>query len=156
MGSRFSLIYLGLFLLFWIILCEKFSIEVFLLGIIISTFVYYLNMHFLSAGNFRIRKLPLYFLYLMLLVKEIVRANISVAIIVLSPRMNISPCIVRIKTKLKYQLHRVILANSITLTPGTLTVDLKEDELIIHCLVKECISDLIDSKFEKLLLEIEV
>lgn len=156
MGNRLSLIYLGLFLLFWIILCEKFSVEVFLLGIVISTFVYYLNRHFLSAGIFRISKLSLYFLYLMLLLKEIVRANISVAIIVLSPRMNISPCIFRMKTQLKSHFHQVILANSITLTPGTLTVQLKEDELVIHCLVKECIPDLIDSKFEKLLLEIEV
>jgi multicomponent Na+:H+ antiporter subunit E len=154
--NRFSLIWFGLFLLFWIMLCEKFSVEVFMFGIVVSTLVYYLNRHFLSAGSFKISKLPLYALYLLLLLKEIVHANISVAVIVLSPRMNISPCIVRLKTQLKSRLHQVILANSITLTPGTLTVQLMEDELIVHCLIKECIPDLINSKFENLLLKIEV
>ena len=156
MKNRISIIWPGLFLLFWIILCEKLSTEVFILGIVVSASVYYFNRHFLPMGSFKIGKLPLYALYLLLLLKEIVTANISVAVIVLSPRMNISPCIVRLKTQLKSSLHRAILANSITLTPGTLTVQLKEDELVVHCLLKEYIPDLIHSKFEKLLLKIEV
>lgn len=156
MKNRISLIWLGLFLIFWIILCEKLSAEVFILGIVVSASVFYFNKHFLTMGSFKIGKLPLYALYLLLLLKEIVIANISVAVIVLSPRMNISPCIVRLKTQLKSSLHRAILANSITLTPGTLTVQLNEDELVVHCLVKEYIPDLIHSKFEKLLLKIEV
>lgn len=156
MENRFSLIWLGLFLLFWIILCEKFSIEVFIFGIVVSSSVYYLNRHFFLEGSFKTGKLPLYALYLLLLLKEIIIANINVAGIVLSRRMNISPCIVRMKTQLKSSLHRAILANSITLTPGTLTVKLTGDELIVHCLMKEYIPDLIHSKFEKLLLKIEV
>ena len=156
MENRFSLIRLGLFLLFWIILCEKLSVEVFMLGIAASASVYYLNRPLLPEGSFKIGKLPLYVLYLLLLLKEIIHANIGVAIIVLSPRMNISPCIVRMKTQLKSSLHRAILANSITLTPGTLTVQLTGDELVVHCLMKEYIPGLIHSKFEKLLLKIEV
>lgn len=156
MKNRIALLWLGLFIAFWVILCEKLNIEVIIFGMVISTSVYYLNRHFLYAGSLRIRKLPLYVLYLLLLLKEIVLANISVAGIVLSPRMNISPCIVRLKTQLKSSLHRVILANSITLTPGTLTVQLTGDELVVHCLVKECLSGVVHSKFEKLLLKIEV
>lgn len=156
MKNRIALLWFGLFIAFWVILCENLNIEVIIFGMVISTSVYYLNKHFLYAGSLKIRKLPLYVLYLLLLLKEIVLANISVAGIVLSPRMNISPCIVRLKTQLKSSLHRVILANSITLTPGTLTVQLTGDELVVHCLVKECLSGVVHSKFEKLLLKIEV
>lgn len=155
--NRISLIWPGLFLVFWIILCEKLDAEVLIIGTAVSVSVYYFNRHFLPAGgNLIIGKLPLYALYLLLLLKEIVIANINVAGIVLSPRMNISPCTVRLKTQLKSGLHRAILANSITLTPGTLTVQLIEDELLVHCLVKDYIPDVIHSKFEKLLLKIEV
>ncbi len=156
MKNHISLIWPGLFLLFWIILCEQLTVEVFILGMTVSAAVYYLNRNLFTAGSVRFRKLPLYALYLLLLLKEIVIANIGVAKIVLSPRMDISPCIVKIKTQLKSNLNRAILANSITLTPGTLTVQLKEDELVVHCLVKAYIPDLIHSKFEKLLLKIEV
>jgi len=154
--NRFFLIWPGLFLLFWAILCEKFSTEVFILGIAASAVVYNFNKHSFLSGSFRVSKTLLYALYLLLLLKEIIIANINVAVIVLSPRMSISPCIVKLKTELKSSLHRAILANSITLTPGTLTVQLTGDELIVHCLVKEYIPDLIHSKFEKLLLKIEV
>lgn len=156
MKNRISLILTGLFLLFWIILCEQLTIEVVILGMIVSAAVYYFNRRLFTEDSFRLRKLPLYALYLLLLLKEIVFANINVAKIVLSPRINISPCIVRLETQLKSKLHRAILANSITLTPGTLTVQLKEDELVVHCLIKAYIPDLIHSKFEKLLLKIEV
>jgi len=155
--NRISLIWPGLFLVFWIILCERLDAEVLIIGAAVSASVYYFNRHFLPAGgSLIVGKLPLYALYLLLLLKEIVIANINVAGIVLSPRMNISPCVVRLKTRLKSGLHRAILANSITLTPGTLTVRLIEDELLVHCLVKDYIPDLIHSKFEKLLLKIEV
>lgn len=156
MKNHIILIWPGLFLLFWIILCEQLSVEVLMLGVVISALVYYLNRHFLPTWSLRTSKLLLYSLYLLLLLKEIVLANISVAGIVLNPRMNVSPRIVRLKTQLKSRHHRVILANSITLTPGTVTVQLTGDELIVHCLIKEYIPDLIHSKFEKLLLKIEV
>jgi len=150
-----SYIWPVLFMLFWIILCEKLNVEVVMIGIVISASVYYFNRNFLPEQNFRIHKLPLYALYLLLLLKEIILANISVARIVVSPKIDVSPCIIILKTQLKSKLHKAILANSITLTPGTLTVQFTEDELVVHCLVKEYIPDLIHSKFEKLLLKIE-
>lgn len=65
---------------------------------------------------------------------EIVKANWSVARIVLSRDMPISPTFVLIKTKLHHNLTRVIYANSITITPGTISVNLSGDELIIHAI----------------------
>lgn len=156
MKKSVALLWSMLLLLFWIILCEKFNIEVLLIGVVIASTVTYLNRNILPSESARLRKIPLYVLYLILLLKEIILANINVAKIVLSPKMNISPCIVRLKTHLKSSLHRAILANSITLTPGTLTLQLEGDELVVHCLMKEYIPDLVHSKFEKLLLKIEV
>lgn len=63
---------------------------------------------------------------------EIILANIDVAKRVLQPTVDINPGIVKIKTKLKTDLAKLVLANSITLTPGTLTVDVIGDELYIH------------------------
>lgn len=156
MKRNITLIWPLLLLLFWIILCEKFNVEVLIIGIVVTATVTYLNRKFLPSGKVRIGKLTLYALYLLLLLKEIILANISVAKIVMSPRIKVSPCIVRLKTRLKSSLHRAILANSITLTPGTLTLQLNDDELVVHCLMKEYIPDLVHSKFEKLLLKIEV
>jgi multicomponent Na+:H+ antiporter subunit E len=60
------------------------------------------------------------------------KSNIDVALRVLSPGLQIRPGIVRIRTSLKSEIARVFLANSITLTPGTMTVEIKDDVLYIH------------------------
>jgi len=65
---------------------------------------------------------------------EIVKANLAVTKILLSPRMNISPSIVRIKPTQQSDTGRVTFANSITLTPGTVTVDTDGDAFIVHAL----------------------
>lgn len=71
------------------------------------------------------------------LVKEIVKANIDVAERVLDPRLPISPTIVPFSFPLKSEISVVALANSITLTPGTLTVDVDGDTFYVHCLGEE-------------------
>jgi len=70
--------------------------------------------------------------YLPVLFVEIVKANFDVAYRVLHPALPIRPGIVRARTKLKSPSARVLLANSVTLTPGTLSVDLVGDVLYIH------------------------
>jgi multicomponent Na+:H+ antiporter subunit E len=60
------------------------------------------------------------------------KANFDVAYRVLHPKMPIAPGIVKVKTKLKSEMGKVFLANSITLTPGTFTIDLKDEFLYIH------------------------
>jgi multicomponent Na+:H+ antiporter subunit E len=61
-----------------------------------------------------------------------VKCNVDVALRVLSPGLQLKPGIVKIRTSLKSDIARVFLANSITLTPGTMTVELKDDVLYIH------------------------
>ena len=74
--------------------------------------------------------------YALGLAVEIVRANLAVARIVLQPRMAISPSFLRLRTGLRHDLTRVAYATSITLTPGTLSVSLQGDTLIVHALTR--------------------
>lgn len=71
--------------------------------------------------------------YVVFLLWECLKANFDVAYRVLHPAMPIRPGIVKVRTSLKTDVARTCLANSITMTPGTLTVDMNEDgELYIH------------------------
>ena len=63
---------------------------------------------------------------------QIVLANIDLAIRTLHPKMPINPILINIKNNLKSDLGMVILANSITLTPGTVTIDINENEFLVH------------------------
>lgn len=76
------------------------------------------------------------------LLVEIVKSNITVARIVLSPGLPISPTVVRIKGEPESDLSRVILANSIILTPGTLTLDLKDGIFTVHALTEDGARDI--------------
>jgi multicomponent Na+:H+ antiporter subunit E len=73
-----------------------------------------------------------YLMYLAVFLTELVKANLNVMRLVFSPRINIKPGIVEIRTGLKSPMGRLALANSITLTPGTLVVDIRGDSLFIH------------------------
>jgi len=73
-------------------------------------------------------------MYLIVFLVEIVRANINMLRYVYAPHIEIRPGIVAVKTRLKSRLGRLVLANSIALTPGSLVVELEGDTLFIHWL----------------------
>jgi len=77
------------------------------------------------------------FIYLPWLIKEITLANIDVAKRVLTPKMPINPRMIRVRASQKSDLGRVIYANSITLTPGTVSVDMQGEEIVVHALTSE-------------------
>jgi len=72
--------------------------------------------------------------YLVVLAWEIVVSAWQVAYVVLHPRMPIDPQLLRFRSHLPHPLARLTLANSITLTPGTVTVEVEEDEFLVHAL----------------------
>src|SRR6056297_1946432 len=71
-------------------------------------------------------------IYLGVFFVELIKSNLDVARRVMTPSLPINPGIVEVKTRLKSRMGRMILANSITLTPGTLAIDILEDTLYIH------------------------
>jgi multicomponent Na+:H+ antiporter subunit E len=153
-------IYLFIFLLvIWLALTSSFAIQELIAGITVCLILSFtLNRNYKKIGlpTVSIRKVAFLIIYIVVLFKEIIIANIDVAYRVIHPKMPINPGIVIIKTELKQDLAKMILANSITLTPGTFTLDIIEDKLLIHWInVKTDNTDeatkLIGERFEKYL-----
>lgn len=90
--------------------------------------------------------------YLMWLLMEIALANIAVARRVLSPRSALAPTLFRYRTQSGLDLSRVIFANSITLTPGTVTVEIEDDAVLVHALDERAVSAESFAKMERRIL----
>ncbi len=75
--------------------------------------------------------------YFSWLFKEIVKANFQVVKAVLSPDLEVSPTMVKIPSTPETEIGKTMFGNSITLTPGTVTVEMSEDEILVHALLSE-------------------
>jgi multicomponent Na+:H+ antiporter subunit E len=82
--------------------------------------------------------------YIPWLIWQIVVASLQVAAVVLNPKMPIDPALLRFKTNFPNTSARVILGNSITLTPGTITIRIKDDEFLVHALMDVSSSGIVD------------
>ncbi len=120
----------------WLALSGHYSIPFIVLGFLCSVFVAFISYKMgILKGNFNLIRFLLWTIkYCPWLIWKIALANYDVAKRILSPSLPIQPHIFKSKSGLKSNLTNVIYANSITLTPGTVTVDLDNDELLIHAL----------------------
>lgn len=129
------------FWFFWIVVTASLHLQELLTGAAIALLLTWFNGELFFRRDeralFDARTLLLYLRYTMHLIIAIIQANIQVALIVLNPRMPISPGMIRFSRPFKKNLNKVILANSITLTPGTLTVLLEGDDFVVHALTRE-------------------
>ena len=80
---------------------------------------------------------------------QIVRSNVDVAGRILKPRLPIAPGLIRVKAGQRSDLGRVIYANSITLTPGTVSVAVDGDEIAVHALSHEAAADLLSGEMDR-------
>jgi len=156
--KNFLYIFIFLFLV-WLCLTSSLKIQELFAGVIASFILaLFFNKSYLNLGlpPLTIRRVIFLVAYIFILFKEIAKANLDVAYRILHPKMPIKPGIVVIKTRLKQDLAKMILANSITLTPGTFTLDILGDNLLIHWInvktenVEEA-TEIIGKKFEKYL-----
>lgn len=83
------------------------------------------------------------------LFKEIVVSAWSVSRIILTPRLPISPTLVKAKTSQKTSVGLVTYANSITLTPGTISVDVKPGEILVHALTRDAAAGLLEGEMDR-------
>ena len=98
-------------------------------------FAFFVAFFFSNPQKFpaiTLKKVAYSVFYIFYLFIAIVKSNFDVARRVVQPKIPINPGIVRVKTRLKSPIGRMILANSITLTPGTLSVDVNGDYFYIH------------------------
>jgi len=80
---------------------------------------------------------------------EILKANIDVMRRVLSPKLDISPTLVRVRASQKSDLGQVIYANSITLTPGTISIDVADGQILVHAISREGAEALIEGGMDR-------
>lgn len=148
-----------LFFAVWMILNGKVTAEICIFGVLISAALFYFMCRYMEYSLKKelllFRLIPLFIRYFGVLVKEIVKANVCVLKIILSPELQPEPAFVYFDTDFKTELARVLLANSITLTPGTITVSVEDDRFCVHCLDKELAEGMETSVFVKLLKEME-
>ncbi len=142
----------------WLIFNGRVTTELVLVGIALSFGVSLFHRKCLrdpGAKKLTARQVLLLAGYAVILVWEIVKSSLTVISIAMAPKIEIEPQIVFFHTDLKEERFRVILANSITLTPGTITVLLENNVLCVHCLDKSMAEGLEDSVFVRRLRRIE-
>jgi len=148
-----------LFFLLWVMFNGQLTLEIAIFGLVIAAAMYFFVCKFMDYSikkDIVILKETGYILqYIGLLLWEIVKANMATIRFIMSIKHKNEPVLVSFKTTLKTQTAKTILANSITLTPGTITVSLEEDEYVVHCLDKSFSEGLSDSSFVKLLTKME-
>jgi multicomponent Na+:H+ antiporter subunit E len=121
----------------WCFVHGTVNVNNFVLGVIIAPFIirpfktlFPFDQDF-SFGN-AIKKIPAQITFLYVLIKEIIKANVMVAKIVLQPKIDIKPGIIAVPIDSKTDLGITAIANTITLTPGTLTIDVSDDRSILY------------------------
>lgn len=148
----------GLLLLLWIVMSGIFTIKFMLYGCISSLLISCFVVGSLRIGGLKsdrtyfilhanYPKLVIYFIWL---IKEVIKSAVDVSKIVLSPNMKIEPLVVWFKADYDNPAARAILANSITLTPGTVTIDIYDSGVFsVHALNQEFADGLLTGDMQK-------
>ena len=147
----------------WMVLTWTLYLPSLLVGLVVSVFIalWFGDVFVERARNFfQIKRLAYLLYYIPLFTYYCLLANFDVAYRVLHPALPIEPGIVKVKTTLTNSTARVALANSITLTPGTLSVEMTDDGYLYVHWIKVRTTDVEEAtrriiiKFEKILKEI--
>lgn len=144
--------------LFFVLLNGRLTLEIALFGAAVAGLALlfacrYAGWSLKSEKEF-LRRLPRLLLYGLYLLKEIAKANL-ITLRRVYARHEVEPAIVTFRTPLAKEWTRVLLANSITLTPGTITLLLKDDALTVHCLDKSDAGGLEGSDMEQRIAKME-
>ncbi len=153
--------YFATFIVLFVIylLLAGFSLYEMALGAIVSAVLTLILVKFVDFRidiSLPVKLVKFIFIYLPVFMWKLVLANLDVARRVLSPKIPLNPGIVKVPTALKGDFGKLTLANSITLTPGTLSIDIEDDYLYIHTVDVKGKSEeenqkLISGPFEKIL-----
>ena len=154
--------YILIAFLLWLLFTFSVDLQNVVTGIVIATITVLLLGKYFVEDVHKLLQPKRYFwfvVYMFVFTWECVKANFDVAYRVLHPSLPIRPGIVKVKTGLKTQIGRTTLANSITMTPGTITVDIIDDTIYIHWIFvhtkdPEQYTEQISGRFEKYIAKI--
>lgn len=144
---------------FWVILNGQWTAEIAVVGLVLCALLYLLMWKFMDYSPRRewevFKRLPRLIAYFFYLVGEIFKAAWGTIRFIWSPGEIVEPEVTSFRTHLKSGWAKVVLANSITLTPGTITVDVRDDLFLVHCVDKSFDVDLEGSGMEERIARIE-
>ena len=144
---------------FWLVLNGRLTLEVILLGLAVTAGLgglMYALFSYTPGREWRLlKKAPIFLCYLFVLLWEIIKANAVMFAFILNEKKTIEPVLVTFRTDLKTRFGRFILANSITLTPGTITVHMAGDRLTVHCLRRSMLDTSENSTFVRWIKRLE-
>ena len=140
----------------WMVLTANFQIFNIVVGIAVSFSIALLYTKLFAHKAFEFISPVWFMVYLYVLLKNLILSNLQISKRILSKDMKLSPAIVAVKTNLESDWKKLLLANSITLTPGTLTLDIKDDTLFIHVIEyhEDSIKEDITKEFEDIIAKI--
>ena len=149
-----------LFLIIWIILNGRLTPEVLGVGLALCVPLGFFFSHFMKYSirtDLRLlSRLSWAVRYVIVLLREIIKANFEVLRLILSAKYEPEPVLLSFHTDIRKNSERVILANSITLTPGTITVGLSPDgKYLVHALDRDIAKGVEDSVFLHMILELQ-
>jgi multicomponent Na+:H+ antiporter subunit E len=143
---------------FWILLSGEFTFILITSGVVASLITAYLS-HDIFVGKADLKtetgRVFKFIVYIPWLLWEIILANVEIAYLVLNPKPLVDPQIVRFKNDLKTDLGIVTLAHSITLTPGTVTVEANREEFVIHAIWQKSADGIIGGEMQQKVKKIE-
>ena len=149
-----------LLFLLWIIWNGKVNAEIILFGVALTVLVLLFAVKVLGYSLERERRFwrnsPLFLRYAAVLIMEILKASLAVAGLALSSTGKPDPVIVEFHSGLPSDFQNALLANSITLTPGTFTLIQERDRFVVHCLRREYAEGIDDSVFVELLRKVKL
>lgn len=140
-------------LTFWILLSGEFTIILLTSAVSASLLVAFMSSDlFMGKGvdlGLGFRRLIRFIQYIPWLLWQIIKANVDVAFHALNPKISIDPCLIKFKADLKTELGITCLSNSITLTPGTVTLSANsKGEYIVHALTRKHADDLLAGEMQ--------
>ncbi len=148
----------------WIAFTTSFATQEILTGLFVAMIISFFTIPLFTCCTLSIlapKKVFFMVYYLLIFTRELIKSNLDVARRVLTPSLPINPGIVQFKTKLTTDYAKMVLANSITLTPGTLSIDIIDDTFYVHWIdvkttePEKAFTEIAET-FEKILLKIFV
>lgn len=148
-----------LYFILWVVFNGQITLEICVFGILVAALIFAFACRYMDYSmkkELRVyRKLGKLVQYVITLVWEVVKANLGTVHLILTQKEEIQPVLVSFHSDLKSSVGRTLLANAITLTPGTITVTLENGDYTVHCLDESLAEGMDQSVFAELARELE-
>ncbi len=148
-----------LFFILWMIYFGSVTLESAIFGLVIAALIFAFTCKFMDYSIKKeislYRHVPAILQFIGKLIQEVIQANFAVIHMILSEKEEVKPVLVHFHSDLKTSTTRAFMADSITLTPGTITVSLEDAEYVVHCLDESLAEGLDSSECARKLAEME-